>query len=152
MMLGHTRAMRKVNPATGLLLLTLAISPISVAPSAIADSNPQATPSADSFKSLMDQYRADREAFVIQMKERGLQIRAINVAFKNSCDTAALNFKNAISIAKTPDAKNAAIAARKSSISAAIAVRDAAIAALGAAPLPPVEPIKPMKASKGKSR
>jgi hypothetical protein len=152
MMLGHTSAMRKVIPATGLLLLSLAISPVVVAPSANADSNPQASPSADPFKVLMDQYRADREAFMNQMKQRSAQIRAINVSFKNACDTASLAFKSAMAVAKTPDAKNAAIAARKNSISAAIAIRDAAIAALGAEPLPPVEPMKPMKAPKGKSR
>jgi hypothetical protein len=144
--------MRKVIPATGLLLLSLAISPVVVAPSAIADSNPQAAPTADPFKGLMDQYRADREAFMNQMKQRSAQIRAINVSFKNACDTAALAFKSAMAVAKTPDAKNAAIAARKNAISAAIAIRDAAIAALGAEPLPPVEPMKPLKASKGKSR
>jgi hypothetical protein len=152
MMLGHTKAMRKVNPATGLLLLTLAIFPIVVAPSARADSNPQTSPSTDPFKGQMDQYRLDREAFMNQMKQRSLQIRAINVAFKNACDTAASDFKVAMASAKTPDAKNAAIAARKSSISNAIAIRDAAISALGAEPLPPVEPTKPLKAPKGKSR
>ena len=147
--------MRKVAPVTSLLLLTLAILPIVVAPMANADANPQTTTTADPFKALMEQYRSDREAFMNQMKQRSLQIRAINATFKNACDTAAIDFKNAISVAKTPDAKNAAIAARKSSISAAIAVRDAAIAALGAEPQPPVEPIKPiqsMKAPKSKSR
>jgi hypothetical protein len=152
MMLSHTTSMRKVNPATGLLLLSLAISPIAVAQSASADSNPQATPSADAFKGLMDQYRADREAFLNQMKQRSLQIRAINVTFKNACDTAAAEFKSSMALARTPDAKNAAIAARKSAISSAIALRDSAIAALGAEPLPPIEPVKPMKAAKGKSR
>lgn len=152
MMLGHTKAMRKVNPATGLLLLSLAISPIVVAPMAHADSNPQTNPSVDPYKGLMDQYRADREIFMNQMKQRSIQIRTINATFKNSCDTAAADFKNAMAIARTPDAKNAAIAARKNAISAAIAIRDAAIAALGAEPLPPVEPMKPMKAPKGKSR
>ena len=96
MMLGHTKTMRKVIPATSLLLLSLAISPIVVAPSAIADSNPQATPSSDPFKGLMDQYRADREAFMNQMKQRSMQIRAINVTFKNACDTAAADFKSAM--------------------------------------------------------
>jgi hypothetical protein len=152
MMLSHTYAVRKVIPATGLLLLSLAFAPIVSAPSASADTNPQATPTGDPFKILMDQYRADREAFMNQMKQRSAQIRAINVSFKNACDTAALVFKSAMTVAKTPDAKNAAIAARKNAISAAIAVRDAAITALGAEPLPPVEPIKPMKAPKGKSR
>lgn len=144
--------MRKGNPAKALLLLSLLISPVAATPAAIADSTPQATPTADAYRALMDQYRAERDAFVRQMKERSAQIRVINIAFKNACDTAAINFKSAMTIAKTPDAKNAAIAARKSAISAAIAVRDAAIAALGAEPVPPIEPMKPMKAPKGKSR
>jgi hypothetical protein len=152
MMLGHTKAMRKVIPARVLLLLTLAVSPIAIAPSANADSNPQATPSAEPSKGPMEKYRLDRETFLNQMKQRSLQIRAINNNFKVACDLAASAFKSAMANARTPDAKNAAIAARKSAISTAIALRDAAIAALGEEPLPPVEPMKPMKASKGKSR
>lgn len=144
--------MRKGNLTKGLLLLSILISPVASAQVAIADATPQAIPSADSYKALMERYRVERDAFVNQMKQRSAQIRVINNVFKNSCDAAAFNFKGAMAIAKTPDAKNAAIAARKSAISAAIAVRDAAIAALGAEPVPPVEPVKPMKAPRGKSR
>ena len=152
MKVGHTYAMRKVSAAKGLLLLSFLLSPLATAPHAHAEPTPQATSSADSYKALMDKYRAERDGFVAQMKLRSAQIRAINIAFKNACDAAAINFKSAMTTAKSPGAKNAAIAARKGAISEAIAVRDAAITALGAEPVPPIEPMKPMKAPKGKSR
>jgi hypothetical protein len=130
----------------------VAIAPITSTSTALADSNPLSNPSPDPFKGSMDQYRIDRENYLNAMKMRNFQIRAINNDFKNACDSAALAFKNAMSVAKTPDAKNAAIAARKNAISAAIVARDTSIAALGAEPIAPIEPIKPMKASKSKSR
>lgn len=134
---------------------------ISLAPAAFADSNPVVTPTPMTYKEALELFRAERENYNLAMKARGNQIRAINMAFKNSCDTANKDFKNSMNAAKTPDQKNAAIATRKNSISAAIAFRDSAIAALGAEPVAPVEPVKPShtatitgqdRAQKNKSR
>ena len=152
MMICHTTYMRKSHRATGIALCAIAFSPIAFAPSAIADSSPQVSPTPNPTRLPQEQYRIDRENYLTSIRVRSIQIRNINSDFKVACDTAALTFKNAMATARTPDQKNAAIAARKSAISAAIAARDAAIAALGAEPTPPAEPMKPMNAGKGKSR
>ena len=144
--------MRKSRQVTGIALCAIAFSPIAIAPSAVADSSPQVSLTPNPNRSAQEQFRIDRDNYLTEMRVRSLQIRNINNDFKVACDTAALTFKNAMSSARTPDQKNAAIAARKNAISAAIAARDAAIAALGAEPTPPVEPMKPLKAGKGKSR
>jgi hypothetical protein len=150
MMLGHTYAMEKMSngkrAAVAALLSLCALTP----QSAIADPTP--TQSADPSRNPMEQYRIDRDIYNAAMKMRNLYIRNINIAFKNACDKAALDFKGAMSSAKTPDQKNIAANARKSAINSAIAARDAAISALGEEPVPPMEPMKPLKAPKGKSR
>ena len=159
MMLSHTIAMRKRSAL--IMAIAVVATPISLAPGAHADSNPVVTPTPMTYKEALEQFRVERENYNSAMKARGNQIRAINIAFKNSCDTANKDYKNSMSAAKTPDQKNAAIAARKNSISAAIVLRDSAIAALGAEPVAPVEPMKPShtitvtgqdRAQKNKSR
>jgi hypothetical protein len=152
MMICHTGAMRKSRRATGIALCAIAFSPIAFAPNAIADSTPQVSPTPIPNRTAQEQYRIDRDNYLTEMRVRNLKIRNINNDFKVACDTAALTFKNAMASARTPDQKNAAIAARKNAISAAIAARDTAIAGLGEEPTPPVEPIKPIKAGKGKAR
>jgi hypothetical protein len=139
---------------SGKVVITLALFllPAGATPAAVADVNTQSTPAADTFKTQMDQYRLNRENYMNSMKQRSLQMKAINIAFKNSCDSATSDFKIAMSSAKSPDAKNSAISARKSAIASAIAVRDAAIIALGPEPVPPVEPARPMKSTKNKNR
>lgn len=144
--------MRISRASKGVILLALLLAPLGVAPSAQADNKSLSTPAPDSFKAQMDQYRIDRENYINAMKQRSLQMKAINIAFKSSCDSATSAFKVAMSTAKSPDAKNSAITARKSAIATAIAARDAAIALLGAEPLAPIEPARPIKASKSKSR
>lgn len=144
--------MRISRAGKGALLVALFLAPVGVAPSASADNNSLSTPAPDTFKIQMDQYRIDRENYINAMKQRSLQMKAINIAFKSSCDNAASVFKIAMSNAKSPDAKNSAITARKSAVANAIAARDAAIALLGAEPIAPIEPTRPMKASKNKNR
>ena len=118
----------------------------------VAMAEPTPAPSTDPARTPLEQFRIDREKFNAAIRERSLSIRNININFKNSCDKASLDFKSAMSIAKTPDQKNFAAQARKNAISAAIVARDSAIALLGPEPLPPVEPMKPLKAPKNKSR
>ncbi len=147
------RAMKSSRYAQVFLAVSITFSPVVISQSAIADSNNQTTPAPDAFKAAMDQYRADRDIYMNAMRQRSQQIRSINILFKNSCDTALNDFKSAMSQARTPDQKNAAIASRKNAISAAIIARDAAINALGTEPTPPAEPIKPAQApGKNKSR
>lgn len=118
----------------------------------LAMAEPTPTPTSDSARNPMEQFRIDRENYINAMKLRSLSIMNINIAFKSACDKATLDFKVAMSVARTPDQKNAAAQARKSAISAAVINRDSAIADLGAEPLPPIEPAKQFKGPKGKSR
>lgn len=148
--------MKKMGTLKSLVALTIAISPIAITPLANADSSnpamPQVNPSVDPYKALMDQFRIDRDQFMAAVRQRSLQIRAINNNFKIAIDGATSNFIKEMVSAKTPDQKNLAVANRKNSISSAIVARDLAIAALGAEPTPPVEPPKPLKAAKSKNR
>ena len=118
----------------------------------LAMAEPTPAPTSDPARNPMEQFRIDRENYANAMKMRALNIRNINIAFKSACDKAALDYKNAMSTARTPDQKNLAASARKSAISTAIIARDSAITALGPEPLPPIEPAKPLKAPKGKAR
>jgi hypothetical protein len=127
-------------------LATSTLNPIA----AIAEPTP--APTSDPAHNPMEQFRIDRDNYNNAMMMRALNIRNINIAFKSACDKAALDSKNAMSAAKTPDQKNLTAQARKNTISAAIIARDSAIAALGPEPLPPIEPMKPLKGPKNKSR
>lgn len=141
----------KRSKVSAVVLVAICFTPLICAPAALADSNPQASPSADPNRNPMEQFRIDRDKYFELIRVRNQLIRNINYDFKVACDNATLAFKNAMAAARTPDQKNLAIANRKSAISAAIATRDSAINALGPEPVPPVEPAKPMKVGKGKN-
>lgn len=114
--------------------IALALAFSLATPIAYADSTP--SPSL----SPIEQYRADRDAYVAALKSRMQQINQINSAFKRACDKAKKDFKIAIRSAKSPDQKNAVVAARDAVISAAIIARDDAITSLGPEPTAPIEP------------
>ena len=148
MMLSHTIAMNQGRSRAAIAAL-LAFSLLAPA---TAFAEPTPAPTTDSLRSPLEQYRIDRDAFLEAVKERSQQIRLINIAFKESCDKAARDFKMAMSVARTPDQKNNAATLRKNAVSAAIVARDTAIAGLGAEPVPPIEPAKPFKATSKKKQ
>ena len=151
-MLGHTIAMRQ-GPRIAAIAALLAASVFT--PTALfADPTPTPTPtpSPEVTRSPFEQYKIDREIYLEAIKIRSLQIRVINNVFKERCDKAARDFKNAMSIAKSLDQKNLAATLRKNAVSAAIAARDISINALGAEPTPPIEPAKPLKVSSKKKK
>ena len=147
-MLGHTKAMRKGlrSAAIAAIVATSLLAPTA----SFADPTP--TPSPESTRSPLEQFKFDREAYLEAIKVRSQQIRIINNIFKESCDKAARDYKAAMSVARTPDQKNYAATLRKNAVSAAIVARDAAITALGAEPIPPIEPAKPLKISSKKKQ
>ena len=147
-MLGHTKAMRKGlrSAAIAAIVATSLLAPTA----SFAD--PAPTPSPESTRSPLEQFKFDREAYLEAIKVRSQQIRIINNIFKESCDKAARDYKAAMSVARTPDQKNYAATLRKNAVSAAIVARDAAITALGAEPIPPIEPAKPLKISSKKKQ
>lgn len=138
--------------SVGRAAIVAALIAISSSSQLIAMAEPTPAPTSDPARNPMEQFRIDRENYTNAMKMRTLIIKNINIAFKSACDKASLDYKSAMSTARTPDQKNLAASARKSAISTAIIARDSAISALGPEPLPPIEPAKPLKAPKGKSR
>lgn len=119
--------------------LVMGLLPASIAS---ADPTPSPSPTIDSYKSQMEKFKKDRDAFMQAMQERSLKLRVINSEFKSAVDKAVADSKVALVSATTPAQKSAINATRQSAISSAITARDAAIAALGAMPTPPVEPVK----------
>jgi len=99
-------------------------------------------------KVAMEKYRGDMKTFHDSMEVRNESRKAINTAFKAAVDKAIADYKAAIAVATTAEAKSAALANRKTAIAAASAVRDAAVTALGALPVRPIEPIKPTRPEK----
>lgn len=115
--------------------------------SASADPTPSPAPTFESFKAAQEQYKKDRDAYVLVLRDREMKLRVINAAFKSSVDKASYDAKSAMAIATTPEQKNSINAARRAAIAAAIVARENAIAALGVLPTPPVEPVRPTKNS-----
>ena len=135
--------MKKSFPLTA-FALSAAIFSLQVAP-ALADATPSPAPTLDSFKAAQEQFKKDRDAYMVLIRDRESQMRTINTTFKNSVDKANVDAKSAIATATTPEQKNLINSTRRAAIAAAIIARESAIAALGPVPTPPIEPQRPMK-------
>lgn len=135
------RVSRFLAAATAVLFLITSIG------SASADITPSPTATADSFKVAQEQYRKDRDAYMVLLRDRDLKLRAINATFKGAIEKATSDAKIALSAATTPDQKNAINSVRRAAITAAIVARESAIAELAPLPAPPVPPMKPAKDS-----
>lgn len=129
--------------------LSIVLSLGAIHSSALADStpspSPSPSPSATSTRTPLEQYKVDRENYLLALKARDNAIRAINQTFKNAIDKSTADYRLAMQLAKSPDQKFQANSARKNAISMAISARDAAIALLGTGPTPPAEPIRMAK-------
>ena len=104
------------------------------------------------FKTAMTQFKADRITFEAAMTAHRTAMTAyftarkpINDAFKASVDSARATLKAALEAATTNEQKTAAYNAMKTSVSAAVSIREAAITALGPVPVRPVKPVKPVR-------
>ena len=126
--------------------LSAALFSINVS-SAVADVTASPAPSIDSFKAAQEQYKKDRDAYIMELRDREMKMRAINTTFKGAVDKSATDAKTAMSAATTPEQKNSITAARRTAVATAIVARESAIAALGQLPTPPVEPQRPAKMS-----
>ena len=117
--------------------------------SAFAAPTPSPSPSTaiDIFKVAQEQFKKDRDAFMLALQDREMKMRAINTTFKSAIDKSTYDAKSAMLLATTPDQKNAITSARRAAVASAIISRESAIEALGALPLPPVQPQRPAKMS-----
>ncbi len=124
--------------------LSAALFSINVS-SAVADVTASPAPSIDSFKVAQEQYKKDRDAYMLALRDRDIKMRAINTTFKSAVDKSTTDAKTAMSAATTPEQKNSITAARRTAVATAIVARESAIAALDPLPTPPVEPQRPAK-------
>ncbi|MEN9623085.1 MAG: hypothetical protein RLZZ307_817 [Actinomycetota bacterium] len=115
--------------------------------SAFAAPTPSPSPSMDPYKIAQEQYKKDRDVYMLALQDREMKMRAINTTFKSAIDKSTYDAKSAMLLATTPDQKNAITSARRAAVASAIISRESAIEALEALPLPPVQPQRPAKMS-----
>ena len=115
--------------------------------SAFAAPTPSPSPSMDPYKIAQEQYKKDRDVYMLALQDRGIKMRVINSTFKSAIDKSTYDAKSAMLLATTPDQKNAITSARRAAVASAIISRESAIEALEALPLPPVQPQRPAKMS-----
>ncbi|MEN9906653.1 MAG: hypothetical protein RL475_851 [Actinomycetota bacterium] len=117
--------------------------------SAFAAPTPSPSPSAsmDPYKAAQEQYKKDRDIYMLALQDREMKMRVINSTFKSAIDKSTTDARSAMAIATTPDQKNAITSARRTAVASAIISRESAIEALEPLPLPPVQPQRPAKMS-----
>jgi hypothetical protein len=119
---------------------TLLIFVLAGTASAQADPTPSPSATAETYKSLHEQYKIDRDEYLQAVKYRDFRMRVINAVFKNSVDKANADARAAMANAITPERKT--WSARRNAVALAITLRDAAVLALGPMPTPPAKPEK----------
>jgi len=125
------KSLRNVRAGTGLVSLSLILS---IAPSYSVET-PTPSPSPTVNRTPMEQYKYEKELYLLALKNYTIEVQRINQNFKLAIDKANIEYRNAKD-------KFSAKTALRSATAAAIALRDAAITNLGAQPTPPVEPPK----------
>ena len=115
--------------------------------SAFAAPTPSPSPPIDPYKAAQEQYKKDRDIYMLALQDREMKMRVINSTFKSAIDKSTTDARSAMAIATTPDQKNAITSARRAAVATAIISRESAIEALEPLPLPPVQPQRPAKMS-----
>ena len=111
------------------------------------------TPPTDvngNFKSALEKFKQDQKTFIEEIKVYDAARRAINKAFKESVDKALSDAKSLSAPGQTQLQKRQSAVAKQSAVIAATAIRDAAIEALGPAPVAPTPPAKAPRAEKSR--
>ena len=112
--------------------------------------SPKPTEVSKDFKSAMEKFKLDQKTFLEALKDYDAARRAINRAFKESVDKALSDAKSLSAPGQTQLQKRQSAVAKQSDVIAAIAIRDAAIEALGPAPVAPTPPAKTPRMEKSK--
>jgi hypothetical protein len=134
--------MRKVL-VTAVATAAITCTPLISSP-LFAETTPSPAPSAPSLTPF-EQYRIDRENYFAAMK-------SITNNFKSACDTANLNYANALAQAKNKDQRRIARLTRESAIAAAAVEFESAKSALGPMPIEPQKAAKVNGKNKAKLR
>jgi hypothetical protein len=121
---------------------------------ASADNKNSNSPSSNEvskdFKSAVEKFKQDQRTFLESLKDYDAARRAINRAFKESVDKALSDAKSLNAPGQTQLQKRQSAVAKQSAVIAATAIRDAAIEALGPAPVAPTPPAKTPRMEKSK--
>ena len=112
--------------------------------------SPSPTEVSKDFKSAMEKFKQDQKIFLEALKDYDAARRAINRAFKESVDKALSDAKSLSAPGQTQLQKRQSAVAKQSAVIAATAIRDAAIEALGPAPVAPTSPAKTPRMEKSK--
>ena len=112
--------------------------------------SPSPTEVSKDFKSAMEKFKEDQKTFSEAVKAYDAARRSINKAFKESVDKALSDAKSLSAPGQTQLQKRQSAVAKQSAVIAATAIRDAAIEALGPAPVPPTPPAKAPRMEKSK--
>ena len=98
----------------------------------------------------MEKFKQDQKIFLDALKAYHSARRAINKAFKESVDKALSDAKSLSAPGQTQLQKRQSAVVKQSAVITATAIRDAAIEALGPAPVPPTPPVKSQRMEKSK--
>ncbi len=139
-------------------LLTSVVISASIFSTTLASADTRVTPPSSSspldsnsaYKAAMEKFRMDQKNFMDALKSYDAARRAINKTFKESVEKALTEAKVLAAPGQTQLQKRLTSAAKQSAVIAATAIRDAAIEALGPAPVPPTPPAKAPRMEKGK--
>ena len=112
--------------------------------------SPSPTEVSKDFKSAMEKFKEDQKTFSEAVKAYDAARRSINKAFKESVDKALSDAKSLSAPGQTQLQKRQSAVAKQSAVITATAIRDAAIEALGPAPVAPTPPAKAPRMEKSK--
>jgi hypothetical protein len=144
-----------VNKSRTAALTALVIAFSLFAPPLVSADNkgslsPSPTDANNNLKSAMEKFKQDQKNFLEAVKVYDAARRAINKTFKESVDKALSDAKSLSAPGQTQLQRRQSAVAKQSAVIAAIAVRDAAIEALGPAPVAPTPPAKAPRLEKSK--
>lgn len=97
------------------------------------------------FKNAKEKFNYEKDAYKSALKAREDAREKINETFKATIKKVTADAKIALASATTAEQKMIIMNTLKNARTTAVAIRDAALAALGSLPMPPVEPKKDEK-------
>jgi len=128
---------RNLGAAT---LISAALSFSLLSPAIADDDRPKSKPSAKMvFKNAKEKLKFELDAYKAAIQARLEAREEINETFKTAIKKATSEAKNALITATTAEQKLTIMNTLKNARTEAVAVRDAALAALGALPTPPAD-------------
>ena len=123
--------MRKAQIAVVAAFLLLPLAPSH----GVETPSPSPSPSPSIFRTPMEQYKYEKDLYLLELKIYNTEVQQINQNFKIAIDRANFEYRNSRD-------KFSAKTTLRVATATAIALRDAAINELGDKPTPPIEPAK----------